>query len=494
MNKENEYVERADETSCSEPADVPTQVPSPLQAPLAPKAPHTDQVAAEFLSDEYKIQLRSIALGVSQSADFRDRIEVPHVHPSEMDDATLLDSIAQMSSKDPFSKKTATTRKYEDQKYGILLDFVTIVSGNDKMRPLCEIVNPTVCFPLFALTLQSQAPGLKLFQVLYCRRDEQAFRTLNAVLNYFAQNLVKKGYWGVSLNEGSEDWANAQGEPSTVAKKLKMLFKVFKDNSVLFEQTHFNKPGTYRVYFKELWAGISRLRPDFGRRAQRAAVVENDYGSIVEAYNKGTLKLFDFSSKDGYKHHMAALVWCLSKDLTTRSGLDLPMYTLKQFVPCNVKAKESKFYGCKAYQVVQFNAFKTNTLSLSNIAIQDCDKMIVDYPDASVSTYKLLDSYLQQLPPGYEGELLLHRASDKAIKARPGRLRGYFAGFDKGKYDAPIGRIGKNYPNECVKFLSAICGFQKLNGRGNITGRSGRKTGATQMADGCVPQREYSFL
>ena len=63
-----------------------------------------------------------------------------------------------------------------------------------------------------------------------------------------------------------------------------MLFKVFKDNGVLFAQPDFEGiEGSYESFWKTKFATIKKERPNFGTCPNQAAMDIDDYEKLDDA-------------------------------------------------------------------------------------------------------------------------------------------------------------------------------------------------------------------
>jgi hypothetical protein len=157
---------------------------------------------------------------------------------------------------------TSNNTDYDDSKVRLLTEFFEIIRGSPIFAPLSEVIE-----------LPNTRTSFKFFCIVKGDKSEAKFRLINAVVTYFCTKHVKHGYRHHDLSTiDRETFAKAQYEPNVMDQDLRVLFKIMKDNGVLYQKSDFGSQGTFAAYLHSTWDAVCILRPDFGTRPNRAPV------------------------------------------------------------------------------------------------------------------------------------------------------------------------------------------------------------------------------
>jgi hypothetical protein len=157
---------------------------------------------------------------------------------------------------------TSNNTDYDDSKVRLLTEFFEIIRGSPIFAPLSEVIE-----------LPNTRTSFKFFCIVKGDKSEAKFRLINAVVTYFCTKHVKHGYRHHDLSTiDKETFTKAQYEPNVMDRDLRILFKIMKDNGVLYQKSDFGSQGTFAAYLHSTWDAVCILRPEFGTRPNRAPV------------------------------------------------------------------------------------------------------------------------------------------------------------------------------------------------------------------------------
>jgi hypothetical protein len=141
------------------------------------------------------------------------------------------------------------------------------------------------CSPLLGLMAadvldpESVNPTKRFYLLLRGDPSPSKKDTLNGALVFFAQALRKLDTTEVKPGTHSiQEVANTMYQPNTLEKIHKQLFAEFRRNGILLQQKDYNSygAGSYKAYWKSLFAETVEHREDFGRLPNRSSYDPNE--------------------------------------------------------------------------------------------------------------------------------------------------------------------------------------------------------------------------
>lgn len=202
---------------------------------------------------------------------------------------------------------TANTHDYEKEKARSFQSYIDALASHPKLSRLVDQVEG-----------EDGKPVLRIFRLLGGMKTKTKYDLLNATLIVFSQKLVKKEYQNVDLSQLSEvERAEAQYQPNQVQKVFKQVFRVLRENSVIFQQSDFKgNKGSYEAYWKIQFNKTATVRSDFGRKPNQA-MPELDMDTKLR---QGNPPLDPFSD---YKDHVEITCLRLMRDYALRGSLEV---------------------------------------------------------------------------------------------------------------------------------------------------------------------------
>jgi hypothetical protein len=195
--------------------------------------------------------------------------------------------------------------------------------GNEKLVYILRFFNILSTLPSFQkltlpATTEEGTTTLLFFKMIQGVKTDAKKVLLNSALVAFGQLIRKKDYPdGTDISHLSElERAQIMYQPNVLQKIFKHLFKVFKDNSIMFTQSDFTSVhGSYKAFFVEAIKDTKKLRPDdYGTKPNQAGVEMSDDRKMHECADP---PLYPFSV---FGDNLMILSYKLSRDVQLRGG------------------------------------------------------------------------------------------------------------------------------------------------------------------------------
>lgn len=174
-----------------------------------------------------------------------------------------------------------------------------------------------------ALDAESVLPTKRFYLLLRGDPSPSKKDTLNGALVFFAQALRKIDASQVSPGTHTTvEVANTMYQPNTLEKIHKQLFAEFRRNGILLQQKDYTNYGTgsYKAYWKTVFAETVSHREDFGRLPNRSAYDPNE-----------DVKLRTCASPAWDFHDFRDLMWLFTfrvmTDYMLRGSQEVRLYT-----------------------------------------------------------------------------------------------------------------------------------------------------------------------
>jgi hypothetical protein len=177
--------------------------------------------------------------------------------------------------------------------------FFLVLEQHPAFKTLCDMIPDPTC----------NSMKRRRFHIL-CRgpKDPTKKRVLNFTLLLISQNLIKKEYFGRDFSNNPQLLADAQYQPNVVTKFFRSLFKVFKDQGIVYGYgVDFDEQGDFPAYWSKTFNDTKALRPiDYAETPNAAKFDPQFREKRAKAIAHGIL-----DPRNDYDHH----TWILCEEI-----------------------------------------------------------------------------------------------------------------------------------------------------------------------------------
>jgi hypothetical protein len=297
---------------------------------------------------------------------------------------------------------------------GVDLQFIETMTGNNGRyerskakywRNFCEVCsrNPNYA-PLFKeITLPGGSKSIVLIQILRAPITEPKKQILNELLVLWSISIKKVGHEdaknyvahgeGKLSEEEQKKALDAMLNSNTVRLKFKHVFAVLSANGVAIQNRHYRGfPGSFKAFWKRLFAWACQHRTDIGSRPNRAKVEKNADYFTRKAIVERRLNL------EHYDELLYYLVWQFAKDFARRGTKEINKVKVTDFT--HHIETVGPLAGRPYYQLAASNFEKAQSVSLDKPDLRQNNELlqrVYDDPHDPYCTYKMIRLRFEQL-------------------------------------------------------------------------------------------------